>query len=80
MQSINPVISDFIIFCAKRCGNRWPALYDEMSRVSARRLFKGLGYEDLRMLGLSLSLHNIEHIASMVDKTLSQIPGDKSGV
>ncbi len=67
METVDPVVSDFILFCIQRQGNKWPALYDEMCRVARRRLFRGLGYADLRKLGLSLSLTSIEDTIRMVD-------------
>jgi len=67
MEVVDPVVRDFILFCVQRQGNKWPALYDEMCRVAGRRLFKGLGYADLRKLGLSLSLTSIEDTIRMVD-------------
>jgi hypothetical protein len=67
MKTVNPVIRDFILFCVQRQGKAWPALYDEMCWVAGRRLFQGLSYADLRTLGLSFSLANIEDTISMVD-------------
>jgi hypothetical protein len=67
MEAVDPVVRDFILFCIQRQGNKWPALYDEMCRVAGRRLFKGLGYADLRKLGLSLSLASIEDTIRMID-------------
>jgi hypothetical protein len=67
MEAVDPLVRDFILFCVQRQGNKWPALYDEMCRVAGRRLFKGLGYTDLRKLGLSLSLASLEDTAKLVD-------------
>jgi len=67
MKTINPIIRDFILFCVQRQGKAWPALYDEMCWVAGRRLFQGLSYADLRTLGLSFSLTNIEDTIRMVD-------------
>lgn len=67
METVNPVVRDFILFCVQRQGKEWPALYDEMCWVAGRRLFRGLGYTDLRKLGLSLSLTSIEDTIRMVD-------------
>ena len=72
METVNPLVRDFILFCAQRQGKGWPALYDEMCWVSGRRLFKGLGYADLRKLGLSFSLTNIQDTIRMVDTVVAQ--------
>lgn len=67
METVDPVVRDFILFCLQRQGNKWPALYDEMCWVAGRRLFRGLDYACLRKLGLSLSLTSIEDTIRMVD-------------
>ena len=66
MNSIDPQLRDFILFCVDRRGADWPALYDEMAGVAGQRLFRGLGRAELKQLGLSLALDN-------VDKTLEQV-------
>jgi len=72
METLNPVAHDFILFCVHRHGKEWPALYDEMCWVAGQRLFRGMGYAELRRLGLSLSLTNIEDIIRMVDTVTAQ--------
>ena len=72
METLNPVARDFILFCIQRQGKEWPALYDEMCWVAGHHLFRGLGYADLRRLGLSLSLTNIEDTIRMVDAITAQ--------
>ncbi len=67
MKALNPVARDFILFCAHRNHKEWPALYDEMCWVVGHRLFRGLGYAELRKVGISLSLTNIENTIRMVD-------------
>lgn len=67
MEFLNPVAADFILFCVRRRGNRWPALYDEMCRVAGQRLYKGLGYPELREIGLSLALTSLDDIIGMVE-------------
>lgn len=72
METLNPVAHDFILFCLHRQGGEWPALYDEMCWVAGRHLFRGLGYAELRGLGLSLSLTKIEDTIRMVDTVAAQ--------
>jgi hypothetical protein len=67
METVDPVVRDFILFCIQRQGKAWPALYDEMCWVAGRRMFRGLSYSDLRRLGLSFSLTSIEDTIRMVD-------------
>ena len=72
METLNPIAHDFILFCIRRQGKEWPALYDEMCWVAGHRLFRGLGYAELRKLGLSLALTNIEDTIRMVDIVTSE--------
>ena len=72
METLNPVVRDFILFCVQRQGKEWPALYDEMCWVAGHHLFRGLGYADLRRLGLSLGLTDIEDTIRMVDTITAQ--------
>ncbi len=72
MEIINPIAHDFILFCIRRHGKEWPALYDEMCWVAGQRLFRGLGYAELRKLGISLSLTGIEDTTRIVDIVASE--------
>ena len=73
METLNLVAHDFILFCIHRCDKEWPALYDEMCWVAGHRLFRGLGYAELRKAGLSLSLTKIEDTIKMVDTITAQV-------
>jgi hypothetical protein len=66
VSSMDPTLREFILFCVKRRGNAWPALYDEMARVAQQRLFQGMGYNDLRELGLSLSIDKLDRTLQLV--------------
>ena len=72
METFDPVAREFIAFCIQRNGKEWPALYDEMCWVAGRRLFRGLGYTELRRLGLSLSLTTIDDTIRMVDAVTTE--------
>src|SRR6266513_5534072 len=50
------VAIDFISFCLSRRPVEWPLLYDEMCYVASNRLYRGLGYQELREAGLDLGL------------------------
>ena len=73
MNSSNLQLREFILFCVKRRGKEWPALYDEMARVSGQRLFKGLGYAELKQLGFSLSISNLDNLIRFVAQVTSQV-------
>ncbi len=55
-ERIAQVAIDFITFCFKRRAVEWPLLYDEMCYVAGNRLYRGLGYEELREAGLDFTL------------------------
>ncbi|MBI4294991.1 MAG: hypothetical protein HY669_02350 [Chloroflexi bacterium] len=67
MDNIDPEVAAFVRFCVHRRGNCWPDLYDEMCRVASNKLYKGLGYTELRRLGVSLSLDNLDKTARTID-------------
>ncbi len=71
MNSVNPQLREFILFCVERRGKSWPALYDEMARVAGQRLFRGLGYTELQQLGLSLAASNIDNLIRFVERVTS---------
>jgi hypothetical protein len=53
------VAIDFVSFCLSRRAVDWPFLYDEMCYVASHRLYRGLGYEELREVGLDLALSGL---------------------
>lgn len=73
MNAVNPLLKDFILFCIERRGVEWPALYDEMARVAAQRLFRGLGIAELSELGLSLALDSLDKTFELVKQVIEQI-------
>jgi len=73
METLNPVVCDFVLFCINRQGKEWPALYDEMCWVAGHRLFRGLGYTELRKLGVSLSLNDIENTIKIIETVTAQM-------
>ena len=72
MDDLSPQLRDFILFCAQRRSPEWPAIYDEMTRVAGRKLFHGLGYPELRQLGLSFSLSGMDKTIQLVKQVTSQ--------
>lgn len=67
----NALAEEFICFCLERRGYKWPELYDEMCRVASHRLFKGMGYTELKDHGVSLSLANIGQLAALAETLAS---------
>jgi hypothetical protein len=72
MNSIDPQLRDFILFCVDRRGADWPALYDEMAGVAGQRLFRGLGRTELKQLGLSLALDSLDKTLEQVKQAIAQ--------
>ncbi len=56
-------LRDFVLFCFERRAVGWPALYDEMCYVAGHRLFRGMGYEELREAGLDFTLLGLSQMA-----------------
>jgi hypothetical protein len=72
MDNIAPQLRDFVLFCAQRRSPEWPGIYDEMTRVAGRKLFQGLGYKELKQLGLSFSLSNVDKTIQLVKEVTSE--------
>lgn len=77
MESLHPQVVGFILFCTQRRGKEWPALYDEMCRVAGQRRYQGIGYQELRNLGLSLSLSNLDKTFDIVEAVTASRLGGK---
>ncbi len=60
------------MFCVERRGKEWPALYDEMAVVAGQRLFKDLGYTELKQLGLSLRIDGLDETIQLVNQAIDQ--------
>ena len=72
MNSLDPQLRDFILFCVERRGTDWPTLYDEMARVAGQRQFKGLGRAELKQMGLSLALDSLDKTFDLVKQAIAQ--------
>ena len=73
MNSLDPQLRDFILFCVGRRGAEWPVLYDEMAWVAGQRLFNGLGRTELEQLGLSLALDSLDETLELVNQAITQV-------
>ena len=72
-ERIGALAIEFIAFCFNRRSVDWPQLYDEMCYVAGNRLYKGLGYEELREAGLDFTLVGLartSHLATEVTRSL----------
>ena len=67
-----PQLCDFVLFCARRRGSQWPIIYDEMTKVAGQKLFQGIGYIELKQLGLSFSLSSVDKTIQLVKQVTSQ--------
>ena len=65
-ERIAQVAIDFITFCFERRAAEWPSLYDEMCYVAGNRLYRGLGYEELREAGLDFTLGGLGKTSRLV--------------
>ncbi len=76
-QKIAQEAIDFIAFCFERKGADWAVLYDEMCFVAGKRLYRGLGYEELKEAGLDFTLAGLartSRLTNEVTKRLRQSP------
>jgi hypothetical protein len=64
---------DFISFCLSRRTVDWPFLYDEMCYVASNRLYRGLGYEELREVGLDLALSGLVKTSRIANEVVRQV-------
>jgi len=73
------VAIDFISFCLSRRAVDWPFLYDEMCYVASNKLYRGLGYEELREVGLDLALSGLVQTSRIANEVVRQVRiGDRS--
>jgi hypothetical protein len=67
------VAIDFISFCLSRRAVDWPFLYDEMCYVASNKLYRGLGYEELREVGLDLALSGLVKTSRIANEVVRQM-------
>jgi hypothetical protein len=74
-ERIAALAVEFIAFCFRRRAVEWPQLYDEMCYVAGNRLYKGLGYDELREAGLDFTLSGLartSRVAAEVTRSMRQ--------
>ena len=72
-ERIAALAVEFIAFCFQRRSVGWPQIYDEMCYVAGNRLYKGLGYDELREAGLDFTLSGLartSRVTSEVTRTM----------
>jgi hypothetical protein len=67
-EKIAQVAIDFIAFCFERKGADWPILYDEMCFVAGKRLYRGLGYDELKEAGLDFTLAGLARTSRLTNE------------
>jgi hypothetical protein len=67
------VAIDFIAFCFERRGAGWPVLYDEMCYVAGKRLYRGLGYDELQEAGLDFTLAGLARTSRLVNEVTRRV-------
>ncbi len=72
-ERVAQVAIDFIVFCFERRGAGWPSLYDEMCYVAGNRLYRGLGYEELKEAGLDLTLMGCPRTSRLANEVTRRV-------
>jgi hypothetical protein len=64
---------DFITFCYQRDQREWPRLYDEMCYVASKRLYQGLGYDELKDAGIDLTFSGMAKMSRIAKEVTRQL-------
>jgi hypothetical protein len=72
-DKIAQVAIDFIAFCFERRGAGWPVLYDEMCYVAGKKLYRGLGYEELKEAGLDFTLAGLARTSRLTNEVTKRM-------
>jgi len=63
---------EFVRFCYRRRRVGWPQIYDEMSVVAGRALFRGLTYSDLAERGVSFCLPELPRLVALTEQVIAE--------
>ncbi len=63
---------EFVRFCYRRRHVGWPALYDEMSVVAGRSLFRGMSYCELAEHGISFCLEDLPRMVALTERVVRE--------
>src|SRR2546421_11383037 len=72
-EQIAQVAIDFISFCFSRRSVEWPLLYDEMCYVASNKIYRGLGYVELREIGLDLTLGGLIRTSRITNEVTREL-------
>ncbi len=64
---------EFIAFCYQRDRREWPRLYDEMCYVASKRLYRGLGYAELKDAGIDLTFSGMARMSRIAKEVTRQL-------
>lgn len=64
---------EFIAFCYQRNRREWPRLYDEMCYVASKRLYRGLGYDELKDAGVDLTFSGMTKLSTISKEVTRQL-------
>jgi hypothetical protein len=64
---------EFITFCYQRDRREWPRLYDEMCYVASKRLYRGLGYDELKDAGVDLTFSGMAKMSRIAKEVTRQL-------
>ena len=64
---------DFVAFCYQRDRREWPRLYDEMCYVASKRLYRGLGYDELKDAGVDLTFSGMTKMSKIAREVMRQL-------
>ncbi len=64
---------DFVAFCYQRDQREWPRLYDEMCFVASKRLYRGLGYDELKDAGVDLTFSGMTKMSKISREVTRQL-------
>ncbi|MBI2324909.1 MAG: hypothetical protein HYU87_08115 [Chloroflexi bacterium] len=64
---------DFVAFCYHRDQREWPRLYDEMCYVASKRLYRGLGYDELKDAGVDLTFSGMTKMSTIAREVMRQL-------
>ena len=67
------VAIEFIAFCYERNQREWPRLYDEMCHVASKKLYRGLGYDELKDSGIDLTFSGMTRLSRISKEVTRQL-------
>jgi len=70
---VTDVAVEFIAFCYERNRREWPRLYDEMCYVASKRLYRGLGYDELKDAGVDLTFIGMTKLSRISREVTRQL-------